>query len=135
MRLNYLVKRCVAALMSVLAIAFVFFSNPAASIAAPNLLADAGSRVQGKVNEDTANTKSFVRKTADTVKDAARSNASKVDRATDGKGGFVTRKAKDDAAYVQKRANEDASRTQGAINKTRNVVDKAVDGIKDAFGQ
>jgi cell pole-organizing protein PopZ len=131
MKLNYFVKRCAAAVLSVLTIAFIFFSNPA--VAAP-VLADAGSKVQSKASEDASNTKGFVRETREKVKEAANSNASKVTR-SDEPGGFFAEKAQKDARRIEKRADEDAARTQKAIDNSKNAVEKAVDGIKEAFGQ
>ena len=133
MKPNYFVKRLMTGLFAVLTMASLWLSTPA-TIAAPIVLADAGSKAQAKVSEDTSSTKSFVRDVKDKVKDAAKSNAAKVDRATDGDNVFA-RKAKSDAATIEKRANEDADRTQKAIDTSKNVVEKTIDGIKEAFGK
>jgi hypothetical protein len=125
MKLNYVVK----ALMSFVLVAFVMFASPAVSIASP-ILADAGSKVQSKVGEDTANTKGFVREAREKVKEAANSNASKVSDAD--KGGFFSKKAQRDAGRIERRANEDAARTQKAIDNTKDAVNKAVNGVRDA---
>lgn len=94
--------------------------------------ADTGDRVKSKASEDAANTKGFIRDTADKVERTAKTNAAKVDRATDD-GSFVERKAKKDAATIEKRAEEDSARTQKAVDNTKNAVEKAVDSIKNAF--
>ncbi len=145
MKLNYFTKtlsmlgRWIAtALFSVAAIAFVwngaFFSNTSAMASpAATLIADAGSKAEGKVNEFAGDNKSFVRDVKDKVQDAAKSNAAKVDRATDNDSA-VASKAKRDSARIQKRADEDAARTQKAIDNSKNVVERTVEGIKDAFG-
>jgi len=133
MKPSYFVKRLITGLFAVLTMISLWFSTPNA-IAAPALLANAGSKAEAKANEDAANTKGFVREARDKVKEAARSNASKIDNATEGDN-IISRKAKDDAATIQRRANEDADRTQKAIDNTKNAVEKAVDGIKNAFGQ
>ncbi|HEY9299659.1 MAG TPA: hypothetical protein VIQ31_25505, partial [Phormidium sp.] len=106
-----------------------FLSNSAA-IAAPvtNLIAAADNPT-----EFAEGHKDFVQKTADTVKKAAKDNASKVDNATDD-GNIIERKAKSDAATIQKRADEDAAKTKEAIDKSTNVFERTVEGIKDAFG-
>ncbi|MBW4419584.1 MAG: hypothetical protein KME13_10180 [Myxacorys californica WJT36-NPBG1] len=145
MKLNYLTKTLsmmgrwiVTTLFCVSAIAFVwqgaFFSNTSA-LASPaaTLIADAGSKAEGKVNEFAGDNKSFVRDVKDKVQDAAKSNAAKVDQATDDDNP-IAGKAKRDAARIQKRAEEDATRTQEAIDNNKNVVERAVEGIKDAFG-
>lgn len=128
-----------ATLFCLSAIAFVWqgaFLPIAPAIASgftnPILATDAGDRVKSKVSEDTANTKGFIRDTADKVKETAKTNAAKVDRSTDD-GSVAERKAKKDAATIQKRADEDASRTQKAVDNTKNAVEKAVDSIKNAF--
>ncbi|HEY9875465.1 MAG TPA: hypothetical protein V6D12_18680 [Candidatus Obscuribacterales bacterium] len=108
----------------------VAMANPAANLIA---VADAGSQVQGKVSEFAGENKSFVRDAADKVKETANKNAERVDEATD-EGSSVERKAKKDAARIEKRANEDAERTQEAIDTSKNVIERAVEGIKDAFG-
>ncbi|MCU0541416.1 MAG: hypothetical protein MUE44_04420 [Oscillatoriaceae cyanobacterium Prado104] len=133
-------KRWIAAtLFCLCAIAFVLqgaFLPVAPAIAAPftnSILAtDTGDRVKSKVSEDTANTKDFIRDTADKVERTAKKNAAKVDRATED-GSVAERKAKKDAATIEKRAEEDAARTQKAVDNTKNVVEKAVDSIKNAF--
>ncbi len=129
MKPNYFVKRLMTGLFAILTMASLWFSTPNA-IAAPTLLASA----EGKAQATQDNSKGFVNKVRDTVKDAAKSNASKVDNSTDGDS-VAARKAKDDAATIQKRADEDAARTKDAIDNNMGVVKKAVEGIKDAFGQ
>ncbi|MBW4538166.1 MAG: hypothetical protein KME43_03360 [Myxacorys chilensis ATA2-1-KO14] len=145
MKLNYLTKtlsmmgRWIATtLFCVSAIAFVwqgaFFSNTSA-LASPasTLIANAGSKAEGKASEVAGENKSFVRDVKNKVQDAAKSNAAKVDRATDDDSA-IAGKAKRDAARIQKRAEEDASRTQEAIDNNKNVIERTVEGIKDAFG-
>lgn len=149
MRLNYLtkqlstVKRWIATtLFCMLAIAFVwqgaFFSNTSAMAAPTGTLiasADAGDKVQEKTSKDAGRAKNFIDDTADKVKEAAKSNASKVDQATDDNGSFAERKAKRDAATIQRRADEDSTRTKEAVDNTKNVVERTVENIKDAFGK
>jgi hypothetical protein len=121
------------------AIAFVWqgaFFPIAPAMAAPftnSILAvDAGDRVKSKASEDAANTKGFIRDTADKVEQTAKKNAAKVDRAT-ADGSVAERKAKKDAATIEKRAEEDAARTQKAVDNTKNTVKRTVDKVKDAF--
>lgn len=134
MKLNYFTKvarKIATVLFCVCAIAFTwqgaFLSNSTA-IAAPQLIAAADNPT-----EFAEGHKSFVRDAAEKVKDTANENARKVDRATDD-GSFVERKAKSDRDFIEKRANEDAERTQEAIDKSTNVFERTVEGIKDAFG-
>ncbi|AVH72828.1 hypothetical protein [Nostoc sp. 'Lobaria pulmonaria (5183) cyanobiont'] len=148
MKSNYVTKQLstlkrwmATTLFCMLAIAFVwqgaFFSNTSA-MANPTgtLIAydDAGDKVQEKTSKDAGRAKNFIDDTADKVKDAAKSNASKVDQSTDNDSP-IGRKAKKDAATIQKRANEDASRTKEAVDNTKNVVERTVENIKDAFGK
>lgn len=145
MKLNYLTKslstlgRWIATtLFCVSAIAFVwqgaFFANTSAMASpAATLIADAGSKAEGKANEIAGENKSFVRDVKDKVQDAAKSNAAKVDRATDNDSA-VAGKAKRDAARIDAKAEKDAARTQKAIDNSKNVVERTVEGIKDAFG-
>ena len=148
MKLNFFAKPLsvlgrwlTTALLCVSAIAFAwqgaFLSNTTAMAApATNLIAaaDAGSELQGKVSKDAGSTKGFVRDTTDKLKKTAKTNAAKVDRATDNDSA-IARKAKNDAARIERRADNDSAQTQKAINKTKNAVESAVDGIKDAFGK
>jgi len=136
MKLNYFTKvarKIATVVFCVCAIAFTWqgaFLTNSAAIAAPqtNLIAAADN--PGEFAEAH---KDFVRDAADKVKKTANENARKVDRATDS-GSFVERKAKSDRDFIEKRANEDAQRTQEAIDKTTNVFERTVEGIKDAFG-
>ncbi|MFB2936672.1 hypothetical protein ACE1B6_15580 [Aerosakkonemataceae cyanobacterium BLCC-F154] len=136
MKLNYFTKvarKIATVLFCVCAIAFTWqgaFLTNSAAIAAPatNLIAAADNPT-----EFAEGHKSFVRDAADKVKETANENARKVDRATDN-GSFVERKAKSDRDFIEKRANEDAERTQEAIDKSTNVFERTVEGIKDAFG-
>lgn len=128
MQPNYFVKRLITGLFAVLTMTSLWFSTPNA-IAAPTLLTTAKGAAQA--TED--NSKSFVDNVKGKVKDAAKSNASKVDRSTDDSA--AASKAKSDAATIQKRADEDAARTKDAIDNNMGAVKKAVEGIKDAFGQ
>ena len=147
MKLNFFTKRLstvgrflATTLFCVSAIAFVwqgaFFSNTVA-IAAPavNLIAEAdlGDQVKDKTREDAGRAKNFIRDTADQVERTAKKNAARVEEATDDNGSFVERKAHRDAARIEQRAEEDAARTQKAVDNTKNVVERTVDKIKDAF--
>lgn len=124
---------CLSALAFVWQGAFLPIAPAMASPLTQSILAaDTGDRVKSKASEDAANTKGFIRDTADKVEQTAKKNAAKVDRATDN-GSFAERKAKKDAATIEKRAEEDAARTQKAVDNTKNVVEKAVDSIKNAF--
>ncbi|MUG93399.1 hypothetical protein F7734_13560 [Scytonema sp. UIC 10036] len=149
MKFNYLMKRLsnvgrflATALFCVSAIAFVWqgasFSKTTA-MAAPvaNLIAEAdlGSKVQGKVSEDTGRTKNFIRDAKESLKETANKNAEKVEDATDNNGSFIERKAKRDAARIAKRAEEDANRTEKVLETEKNVVERAVDSVKDAFSK
>jgi uncharacterized protein YjbJ (UPF0337 family) len=147
MKQNYLAKRLSIAgrwiattLFFVSAIAFVwqgaFFSNSAAMAApAATLIAstDVGDQVQGKASEDAGRAKNFIEDTKDKVKRTANKNADRVDQATDENDSFVERKAKRDRDRIEQRADEDAARTKKAVDNTKNAVERAVDGIKDAF--
>jgi hypothetical protein len=149
MKLNYLMKEfsnvgrfLATALFCVSAIAFLwqgaFIANNTA-MAAPvaNLIAEAdlGSKVQGKVSEDTGRTKNFIRDTKESLKETARKNADRVEGATDNDGNFIERKANRDAARIAKRAEEDAARTEKVLDAEKNVVERAVDSVKDAFSK
>lgn len=127
------------ALLSFLAIAFfwqsaLLSSNVAMADSMTNSLffANTANEVQGKVNQDTGRTKDFIDNAKDTVKDAARSNANKVDNSTDNDS-FIGRKAQRDAARIQDKAENDAARTKDAVDDTKNVLERAVEGIKDTF--
>lgn len=149
MKLNYFTKRLsivgrflATALLCVSAIAFGWqgaFLNNTAAMANPitNLIAssDLGDRVQQKTSEDAGRAKGFIRDTADRVEQTARKNAARVDEATDDNGSFIARKAYKDTARIHERAEEDAARTQKAVDKTKNVVERAVDSIKDTFSK
>jgi hypothetical protein len=104
-------------------------------ISKPNFVmaADAGTKVERKVNEDAGRAKGFIRDTADKVERTANKNASRVDRATDD-GSYVERKAKRDADRIEERSERDAARTQKAVDQTKNAVERAVDNVKDALG-
>lgn len=134
------VKKLIAStLLGLFAIAFFWqsaflSSNVAMANSTVNslILADTGSEVQSKVSKDTGRTKSFIEDAKDTVKDAARSNANKVDKATDNDS-VIGRKAQRDAARIQDKADKDAARTKEAVDDTKNVIERAVEGIKDTF--
>lgn len=114
---------------------FAWFSNTVAmadsapiSVAA----ADAGDRIRGTADDVAKGSKNLIRDTADKVERTANKNAAKVDRADD-EGSFVERKAKRDRDRIERRAEADAARTQKAVDNSKNVVDRTVDTIKDAF--
>lgn len=149
MKFNYLMKRIssvghflATALLCVSAFGFLwqgaFFSNTTA-MAAPyaNLIAEAdlGSKVQGKVSEDTGRTKNFIRDTKESLKETAQKNADRVEQATDNDGNFIQRKANKDASRIAKRAEEDADRTEKVLETEKNVVERAVDSVKDVFSK
>lgn len=136
MKLNYFTKvarKIATVLFCVCAIAFTwqgaFLSNSAA-IAAPqtNLFA-----VADNPTEFAEGHKSFVRDAADKVKKTANENAKKVDESTDS-GSFIERKAKRDRDRIEQTADDHAAKTQEAIDKSTNVFERTVEGIKDAFG-
>ncbi len=147
MKLNSLMKRLstvgrflATTLFCVSAIAFIwqgaFFTNTVATAApAVNLMAsaDLGDQVKQKTSEDAGRAKNFIRDTADQVEQTAKKNAARVEQATDDNGSFVERKAHRDAARIEQRSEEDAARTQKAVDNTKNVVERTVDKIKDAF--
>ncbi|GAA6623479.1 hypothetical protein [Scytonema sp. NUACC26] len=149
MKLNYLVKQfsnvgrfLATALFCVSAIAFVwqgafFAKNTAMAAPVASLIAEAdlGSKVQGKVSEDTGRTKNFIRDTKESLKETARKNADRVEDATDNDGNFIQRKANKDAARIAKRAEEDANRTEKVLETEKNVVERAVESVKDAFSK
>ncbi len=147
MKLNYFTKglsivgRWIATtLFCVSAIAFIWqgaFLVNTSAMANPttNLIASADiDDAKSKANEDARNTKNFIQDTRDKVKEAARSNANKVDESTDN-GSYIGRKAQRDAARIQEKADKDAARTQKAVDDTKNVVERTVEGIKDAFSK
>jgi Skp family chaperone for outer membrane proteins len=133
------VKRLAAAAMLCLSVTALtwqggFVSN-ATAIANPStnlIAADLGNKVKDKVSEDTNRAKNFVQDTADKVERTAKRNASKVDDATDS-GSILERKAKNDKNRILDKAEKDSARTQDAIDDTKNVVERTVDSIKDAF--
>ena len=148
MKLNYFTKRLsivgrwmATSLLCLSAFTFAwqgaFFSNTAA-MADPgaNLIASAGTsdQVKGKASEDAGRAKNFIEDTKQKVKETANKNAARVDQATDDNDSFVERKAKRDRDRIEQRADEDAARTKKAVDNTKNAVERAVDGIKDAFG-
>lgn len=147
MKLNSLMKRLstvgrflATTLFCVSAIAFIwqgaFFTNTVATAApAVNLMAsaDLGDQVKEKTSVDAGRAKNFIRDTADQVEQTAKKNAARVEQATDDNGSFVERKAHRDAARIEQRSEEDAARTQKAVDNTKNVVERTVDKIKDAF--
>lgn len=147
MKLNHVTKQfsnvknwIATTLLGMLAIAFFWqsaflaTSNVALANSTVNSLifADTANQVQDKVSQDTGRTKSFIEETKDKVQDAAKSNAAKVDRATDD-GSFIESKAKKDAGRIQQKAEKDAARTKDAVDDTKNVLERAVEGIKDTF--
>ncbi|NMF66465.1 hypothetical protein DP113_22640 [Brasilonema octagenarum UFV-E1] len=143
MKLNNVIKRLstvgrflATTVFCVSAIAFVwqgaFFSNTAAMAnPATNLIATA-DQVKDKTSEDAGRAKGFIEDTKDKVKETANKNAERVDQATDN-GSILERKAKTDAKTIEKRADEDAARTKEAVDNTKNVIERTVDSIKDAF--
>jgi len=122
------------ALFCVSAIAFVwqgaFFSH-ATAVAAPGISVIASTDAGNQIKREN---KGVVRDAAEAVKETANKNANRVEQATDN-GSYIERKAQRDAARIEKRANEDSDRTQKAIDNSVGVVERAVEGIKDAFGQ
>lgn len=145
MKLNYFRKRLsivgrwmATTLFCLSAIAFIWqgaFSNAVAmanpapiSIAA----ADAGDRTREAADEVAGRSKNLIRDTKDKVERTANKNAAKVDRADDS-GSFVEGKAKRDRDRIERRAEEDAARTEKAVDTSKNIVERAVDNIKDAF--
>ncbi|MBW4560851.1 MAG: hypothetical protein KME32_06765 [Mojavia pulchra JT2-VF2] len=146
MKLKYFTKRLsivgrwiATTLFCALAMTFVwqgaFFSNtsamanPAASLIAS---ADAGDKVQDKLDDTAKASKNFIRDAADKVEQTANKNANKVDQADDN-GSFVERKAKSDRNTIEKRAEEDAARTEKAVDNNINAVQRTIENIKDAF--
>lgn len=89
-------------------------------------------KAQDKAQRDAASTKDFVRDAANKVEKTARQNADRVDQATDGSN-ILARKAQRDAGRIEQRAEQDAARTQAAIDETKNVFERAIDGVKDAL--
>lgn len=145
MKLNHLTKgltrvgRFLATTMfCVLAIAFVwqgaFFSNTAAMAnPAVNLIAsgDLGDEVKDKAREGFEKSRNFIDDTKDSLKNTANKNADKVQAQSNDKD--VVGKANRDAGRIEERAESHAAKTKEAVDKTENVVERAIDNIKDAF--
>jgi hypothetical protein len=146
MKLNYFMERLstvgrwiATTLLCLSAIGLIwqgaFFSNPIAmAMPTANLIAsaDAGDRVQDAADEVAGRSKNFIRDTANRVERTANQNATKVDQADDSDS-FIERKAMRDRDRIEQRAEEDAARTQEAVDKSKNVVERTVDNIRDAF--
>ena len=130
------IKRWIAtSILSLLTIAFVwqgmFLANNTA-MADSMMLADAGDRIENKVNRGLEETKDFIDDTKKQVKQTANKNASKVDSATDNNS-LLENKAEKDSDRIEQKANKDAARTKGAVDKTQNVVESTIDNIKNVF--
>ena len=129
-------RRIATSILSLLTIAFfwqsTFLANDAA-MADSMMLADAGDRVENKVNSGLEETKDFIDDTKKQVKQTANQNASKVDSATDNNS-FLENKAERDSDRIEQKANKDAARTKEAVDKTQNVVESTIENIKDVFG-
>lgn len=145
MKLNVLTKsyhtakRWIASTVLCLAMVVLFWQGSVltaeAAIALPHSAVLATSnldKAQDKAQRDAASTKDFVRDAANKVEKTARQNADRVDQATDGSN-FLARKAQRDAGRIEQRAEQDAARTQDAIDDTKNVFERAVDNVKEAF--
>ena len=125
-------------MLCVSAIAFVwqgaFFSNTAAMAnPAVNLIAsgDLGDQVKDKASEGFEKSRNFIDDTKKSLKNTANKNADKVEAQSNDKD--VVGKANRDAARIEERAENHAAKTKEAVDKTENVVERAIDNIKDAF--
>ena len=129
-------KRWIAtSLLSLLTIAFVwqgmFLANDAA-MADSMMLADAGDRVENKINSGLEDTKDFIDDTKKQVKKTANKNESRVDSATDNNS-FLENKAERDSDRIEQKANKDAARTKDAVDETQNIIESTIDNVKNAF--
>jgi hypothetical protein len=127
----------VTSILSLLTITFVWqgmFVNNNIAMADSLVLADIYNRVENKVDRDVENTKGFIQDTKEQVKETANRNASKVDRATDNDS-LLENKAEKDADRIENKANKDAAKTKKTVDKTENIIDSAIDNIKDVFGK
>ena len=125
------IKRWVATgLLSLLAITFIW---QGAFIVDNAAMADTADKIENKVDRDLDRTKNFVDDVKQSVKNSADRSESRVDESTDGDNGLIENKADKDEQRIYDRANEDAARTKKAIDKTNNVIDDAIESVKDVF--
>ena len=121
-------KRCLSvAVICLLTVSFAWQGSFVATA-----MADVGDRIESKVDRDIDSTKDFIDNTKQSVKNTANRNAGKIDRATD-ESSIVDNKAEKDADRIENKANKDAARTKDALDKTDNVIESAIDSIKDVF--